>query len=205
MDIIDFKKKDKALYNPKGQPELVTVPPMLFLQIAGEGNPNGAAFSVATEALYSLSYALKMSYMSTFVPDGYFPYVVCPLEGIWDLIDPTIPSTHKDNLKYQLMIRQPEFLTEALFARLIKETMNKKSNPRLSDVQLVTINEGSCCQMLHHGSYDGEPASFQAMEDFCRQRGIQRKSLVHREIYLTDPRKTVVEKRRTILRFQVNV
>lgn len=203
MDKLEFKKAYKELYLPKNIPVSVTVPAMKFIMIAGEGDPNGKEFSLATAALYSLSYAVKMSYKSDAVPEGYYNYTVFPLEGVWDLIDSTKSFIQKSDLKYKIMMRQPEFFTAELFERFLGETNRKKNNPYLDKVELVTITEGLCCQMLHVGSYDEEPASFALMEQFCNQQGFERISNNHREIYLSDPRKTASQKLKTVLRYQV--
>lgn len=200
---LEYKKAYKDLYQPKQTPGIVTVPSIEFMTIEGAGDPNGAAFALVTGALYSLSYAVRMSYKSDSVPMGYYDYTVFPLEGVWDLIDKTLPATDKSNLKYKIMIRQPEFLTMDLFERFLSETKKKKPNIYLDQVIYSTITEGQCCQMLHLGSYDDEPASFSRMEQFCEDNGYKRISLKHREIYLSDPRKTEPDKLKTILRFRV--
>ena len=203
MDKLDYKKVYKDLYLPKKSPVIVTVPAMNFIMIEGEGNPNGEEFALATAALYSLTYAVKMSYKSDNVPTGYYNYTVFPLEGVWDLIDKTSSHTDKNNLKYKIMIRQPEFLTHELFQRFLSETKKKKPNIYLDKLEFGTISEGLCCQMLHIGSYDDEPGSFELMEQFCKENGYKRTYRTHREIYLSDPRKTKPEKLKTVLRFKV--
>ena len=200
---VDYKKDFKHLYLPKAQPEIVEVPNMPFLMIDGSGDPNGEDFAKATEALYSLSYAVKMSYKSENVPEGYYEYTVFPLEGIWDLLDYTKPATDKNNLKYTLMIRQPDFLTEEGFQRFLEQTKKKKPNPFLRKIRFAPMEDGLCCQMLHIGSYDDETESFARMEAFCSENGYIRTSKIHREIYLSDPRKTEPAKLKTVLRFPV--
>lgn len=202
MGKVDYKKDYKDLYLPKKVPVIVTVPSINFIMIEGEGNPNGDEFAHKIEALYSLSYAVKMSYKSDKVPVGYYDYTVFPLEGVWDLIDKTLPPTDKDNLKYKIMIRQPEFLTADLFEEFLSATKKKKSNIYLDKAEYGTISEGLCCQMLHMGSYDDEPKSFEMMEQFCKDSGYKRSSLKHREIYLSDPRRTESHKLKTVLRFK---
>lgn len=200
---VDYKKDFKWLYLPKEKPELVEVPELLYLTIEGSGSPDAPAFSEAVEALYALSYGVKMSYKSASVPEGYYEYTVFPLEGVWDLIDYTAATLDKDNFKYTLMIRQPDFLTPALFERFLAEALKKKPGLPLSRVELTTLTEGPCCQMLHLGSYADEPASFAAMEAYCAEQGLVRASKTHREIYLSDPRKTETAKLKTALRFRV--
>jgi len=203
MEKIDFKKDYKDLYLPKQAPSVITVPAMNFIMIEGSGDPNGEEFALATAALYSLSYAVRMSHKSKEVPAGYYEYTVFPLEGEWDLVDKTLPATDKSNYAYRIMIRQPDFLNACLFERFLAETKEKKPNAYLDKAVFGMIEEGLCCQMLHPGSYDSEPASFERMERFCRENGYSRISRKHREIYLSDPRKTETDKLRTVLRFQV--
>jgi|HigsolmetaAR203D_1030402.scaffolds.fasta_scaffold01296_2 hypothetical protein len=200
---VDYKKDYRHLYLPKAEPELLVVPPMKFLMIDGSGDPNGEQFARETEALYSLSYAVKMSYKSDDAPPGYYEYTVFPLEGVWDLIDYAKPPTDKTNLKYTLMIRQPDFLTGELFARFLEQTKRKKPNPCLERVRFESAEEGLCCQMLHVGSYDDEARSFARMEAYCEEQGYVRASKTHREIYLSDPRKTEPARLKTVLRFPV--
>lgn len=198
---VDFKKDFKQLYMPKTSPELIEVPNMMFFMVDGSGDPNGEEFSKAVEALYSLSYAVRMSYKSKEVPEGYYEYTVFPLEGVWDLIDLTKPPTDKSNLKYTLMIRQPDFVTELWFQRFLEQTKTKKQNPFLENVRFESVEEGICCQMMHLGSFDNEPISFAKMEEFCSEQGFIRSSKIHREIYISDPRRTQTEKLKTVLRF----
>lgn len=203
MDKLDYKKDFKELYLPKNSPSIIEVPTMKFVVIDGQGDPNGDEFAQATAALYSFSYAVKMSYKSKDVPEGFYDYTVFPLEGVWDLVDKTKPSTDKSNYAYSIMIRQPDFLTDELFERFKTETKKKKPNIYLDKLRYETIAEGLCCQMLHLGSYDDEPASFERMSQFCINSGYERSSLKHREIYMTDPRKTEASKLKTVLRFKV--
>lgn len=200
---VDYKKDFKQLYMPKIHPEIVDVPKMPFFAVSGSGDPNGEEFAKATEALYSMSYAVKMSYKSEDVPTGYYDYTVFPLEGVWDLIDHSKPSTDKSNFKYTIMIRQPDFLTEKGFERFLEQTKRKKSNPYLDRVRFEYVEDGLNCQMMHIGSFDDEPESFARMETYCTEQGYIRSSKLHREIYLSDPRKTEQSKLKTVLRFHV--
>ena len=203
MEKLEYKKVYKSLYLPPSKPVIITVPPIKFAVIRGEGDPNGEAFAKATEALYAFSYAVKMSYKSKAVPEGFYDYTVFPLEGEWDLVDKSKGSIDKSNFAYALMIRQPDFLTDALFERFINEAEKKKSNPDISRITYETFDEGLCCQMMHLGSYDDEPESFEKMEAYCLDHGHERLSKRHREIYLSDPRKTEVSKLKTVLRFKI--
>lgn len=203
MAKVDYKKQFKSLYLPKRQPEIIAVPPLRFAILDGQGDPNGDDFAEAVGALYSFSYAVKMSYKSQAVPEGYYDYTVFPLEGVWDLVDKTRTTADKSNYAYSMMIRQPDFLTAELAASFITEVKKKKPNAWLDQIRLEELDEGVCCQMLHLGSYDDEPASFAQMEAFCSEHGYVRSDKTHREIYLSDPRRTETAKLKTALRFKV--
>jgi len=203
MNKVDYKKDFKELYLPKEKPVILTVPAINFILLEGQGDPNGEEFALATAALYSFSYAVKMSYKGKNVPNGYYEYTVFPLEGEWDLVDTSLSHEDKNNLKYKIMIRQPDFLNADSAERFISEIKKKKPNKFFDKLQLTSISEGLCCQMLHKGSYDSEPASFALMEKFCEENGYARLSKSHREIYLSDPRKTAPDLLKTVLRFRV--
>lgn len=200
---IEYKKDYKQFYLPKTIPNIIDIAEMPFIKISGTGDPNRDEFARETEALYSLSYAVKMSYKSEDVPIGYYDYTVFPLEGIWDLIDKSKSATDKCNLKYTIMIRQPDFLTDELFKKFVEQTKKKKANPYLEELIFGNIRDGLCCQMMHIGSFDDEPESFAKMEVFCKENGYVRTDKTHREIYLSDPRKTDMSKMRTVLRFHI--
>lgn len=200
---IDYKKDFKHLYLPKAEPEIVDVPSMPFFLVEGSGDPNGEEFARATEALYSMSYAVRMSYKRKDVPAGYYEYTVFPLEGVWDLLDYSKPPTDKSNFKYTLMIRQPDFVTESWFHHLLEQTKRKKPNPYLDGMRFEYMEDGLNCQMMHIGSYDDEPESFARMEAYCARHGYIRASKLHKEIYVSDPRRTEPSKLRTVLRFHV--
>ncbi|WP_026564382.1 GyrI-like domain-containing protein [Bacillus sp. UNC41MFS5] len=202
---VEYKKTYKHIYLPKTVPVIIDVPKMPFIMISGTGDPNGEEFARATEALYSLSYAVKMSYKGKEVPEGYYEYTVFPLEGIWDLIDKSKSVQDKSNYKYTIMIRQLEFLTKNLFAKFVEQTKKKKPNPYpyLDKAIFGEQTDGLSCQIMHIGPYDNEQESFTKMEFFCEKNGYIRTSKIHREIYLSDPRKTDAQKLKTVLRFPV--
>lgn len=202
-DTAGNNKVFKRLYQPGTTPVILTVPAFKFATIDGKGDPNGEEFGFATAALYTFSYTVKMSYKSKDVPIDYYEYKVFPLEGEWDLEDKGKPISDKSNYKYKIMIRQPEFLTEALFERFLEAAKNKKPNPQLDKLRFEVIDEELCCQMLHVGSYDSEPASFLLMDKFCTENKYRRISRTHREIYLSDPRRTEASRLKTILRYKV--
>ncbi len=203
----EWRKHEKDLYQPKNKPETIEVPKLNFFSIKGEGNPNSEAFGDYIAVLYLLSYAVRMSYKKDYIPTGYFDYTVYPLEGVWDINEEAKKNfdgvLNKDDLIFNLMIRQPSFVTEKFAEEIISHTMKNKPNELLPEVKFESIEEGKCIQMLHLGSYDDEPASFELMEKFATEQGLIRESKVHREIYLTDARKTVPEKLKTVLRFGV--
>jgi hypothetical protein len=202
---IEYKKTYKHIYLPKATPVIIDVPKMSFIMVSGTGDPNGERFALATEALYSLSYAVKMSYRSNDVPDGYYEYTVFPLEGVWDLIDKSKSVQDKSNFKYTIMIRQPDFLTSNLFAKFLEQTRKKKPNPYLEKAIFGEMSDGLSCQIMHIGPFDNEPESFAKMQTFCEENGYIRTSKTHREIYLSDPRKTDTKKLKTVLRFPVRM
>lgn len=193
----------KAMYQPKSGPQILKIPKLNYITIDGYGNPNGSEFASNVEALYTISYAIKMSYKKPNPIVGYYEYKVFPLEGEWDLVDKTKPSTDKDNYKYKLMIQQPEFVDIDVFKRFLEQVLTKKDNPKLVNLQFETIEEGNVCQLLHIGPYDDEPKSFEIMLDYCSMNHFERIHKGHKEIYLSDPRKVEPSKMKTILRFQV--
>ncbi|NBI27963.1 GyrI-like domain-containing protein [Chengkuizengella marina] len=202
----EWRKHEKEIYLPKNKPELVEIPSFNYFMIKGKGNPNEETFGEYIAVLYSLSYGTRMSYKWRNPPQNYYEYTVYPLEGVWDIADKSkyIPGVvDKDNLAFELMIRQPSFVTETFANQLIELTKQKKPHRLLEEVEFKTIEEGRCVQMLHLGSYDDEPISFEIMKQFCIQNDLKRISMKHREIYLSDFRKTKTENLKTVLRFKV--
>lgn len=203
----EWRKKEKSLYLPKSKPEIIDIPKFKFLTIKGEGNPNSAHFTECVTALYSLSYGIKMCAKKGIEPDGYFDYTVYPLEGVWDINEEAKKTfdgiLNKDDLVFKLMIRQPEFVDFGLVERIRAITKEKKPQDLLDKVVFEKINEGKCIQMLHLGSYDNEPETFKIMEAFAAESDVKRRSKIHREIYLSDARKVVPEKLKTVLRFKL--
>ncbi|MDX1315677.1 MAG: GyrI-like domain-containing protein [Eudoraea sp.] len=203
----EWRKREKEIYLPGNKPVFIDVPDFGFYTIEGEGNPNSDHFPGYIEALYSVSYAIKMSYKKGLEPEGFFDYAVYPLEGVWDLKEEAKENysgtLDKNDLVFQLMIRQPDFVDEEFAMRMLEITRQKKHIALLDHIRFQRIPEGKCVQMLHLGSYDDEPQSFQRMEEYATEAGVQRISKKHREIYLTDARKVAPEKLKTVLRFQV--
>jgi hypothetical protein len=205
----EWRKKEKEIYLPKTQPELVDVPSFQYIVLSGKGNPNSVFFSKCIEALYSVAYAIKMNLKKVEKPPkGYHDWTVYPLTGIWDITEEAkqnyTGTLNKDDLVFDLMIRQPDFIIKSFFDEMIEFTQNKKPNELLSKIELKKVKDGKCIQMLHIGSFDDEPASFARMEEFAKELNLKRKSKSHREIYLSDFRRVPEEKLKTILRFQLN-
>lgn len=209
MEKVDFKKRDKALYQPKKEPVLLSVPKLSFLMVDGEGDPNeaGGAYQEAVGILYALSYTVKMSKNSAWRPEGYFEYVVAPLEGLWTQKGRQgMDYAHKELLQWTAMIRQPEFVTEAVFEQAALEVQRKKGLDTVK-ARLVSWEEGLCAQCLHVGSYDDEPYTVERLHDFIRDQGLlldmDDQSRRHHELYLSDPRKIAPDKLKTLLRLPV--
>jgi len=203
----EWRKKEKGIYIPKNNPERITLPSFKFFMIEGKGNPNDDFFAEYIGVLYSLSYAIKMSSKAGIAPQDYFEYTVYPLEGVWDISDEAkmnyTGNLDKNSLIFNLMIRQPDFVTNKFVQDILERTKKKKPHELLERVKFSAIEEGECVQMLHLGSYDNEPESFKQMEEFCKENNLIRESKQHREIYLSDARKVSSEKLKTVLRFKV--
>ena len=201
----EWKKQEKQLYLPKNEPTVVTVPKQKFFTISGTGNPNSTEFAEKIGILYSLAYTVKMMPRHGYTPDGYFDYTVYPLEGVWDLTEKGKQSStfSKDELVYTIMIRQPDFVTEDVANIAIDTVRKKKPHPLLGSVKFETIEDGLAVQMLHNGSYDDEPVSFDKMKNYIKENNLIIKTLRHREIYISDARKTEPSKLKTVLRYNV--
>lgn len=201
----EWRKKEKQYYIPKTKPEVVNIESFKFIQIKGSGNPNNEEFSQKVGTLYSIAYAIKMMPKKGITPDGYFDYTVYPLEGIWDLKEDARgqETFDKEDLIYTIMIRQPDFVTEEVFREAIDIRKKKESNDLLDEVEFVNIEEGMCVQALHIGPFEEEKKTIELMEKFCEDNNIKIKSKAHREIYLSDIRRTSKEKLKTVLRYRV--
>lgn len=202
----EWRKKEKEYYIPKEKPQLVEIPEFKYFTLKGQGNPNTEAFKECIGVLYSLSYAIRMMPKNGITPEGYFEYTVYPLEGIWDLTEEgrLEETLNKDELVYKLMIRQPDFVTEEVVNIAMEIVKKKKPHPLLEKVEFESIKEGLCVQMLHVGPYDDEPRTFSVMKEFCVENNLEIKTLAHKEIYLSDFRKTEASKLKTVLRYLVN-
>jgi hypothetical protein len=203
----EWKKHEKEFYVPKTKPEFVTIPSFNFFMIEGKGNPNDAFFAEYIGVLYSLSYAVKMSPKKGLGPKNYEEYTVYPLEGVWDIAEEAKKDFNgkidKNALVFNLMIRQPDFVTEEFARTIIEATKKNKPHALLDKVKFAGLADGDCVQMMHIGSYDSEKLSFTKMEEYCGAHGLERTSMQHREIYLSDARKVGPDKLKTVLRFGV--
>ncbi|MBQ3157766.1 MAG: GyrI-like domain-containing protein [Clostridia bacterium] len=204
----DFKKEYKALYQPKNTPSIVDVPEMNYIAVRGKGDPNdpGGAYQQALNVLYAVAYTLKMSYKGNHRIDGFYEYVVPPLEGFWQQAGVEgVDYGNKAAFEWISVLRLPEFVTRADFDWAVAEASRKKKLD-CSAAEMLTLREGLCVQMMHLGAYDDEPASVAQMDAFLAAQGYvndfstQRR---HHEIYLSDPRKTEPGKRKTVLRHPI--
>lgn len=204
----DYKKEYREFYLPGAKPELVTVPKMNFLAVRGSGDPNeeGGAYKESIGLLYGIAFTIKMSKKGSRQIEGYFDYVVPPLEGFWwqDGIA-GIDYAHKERLCWISVIRLPDFVSEEDFAWAVKEAERKKKTD-FSKVEYLTYEEGLCVQCMHIGAYDEEPATVEAMHRFMEEQGCVldiSEQRLHHEIYLSDARKVPPKRRRTVLRHPV--
>ena len=208
MEKLDYKKKFRELYQPSAKPALIDVPEMIFFAVEGAGDPNKCReYKEAMEILYGLSFTVKMSKMNNTQPEGYFEYVVPPLEGLWYQEGTnSIDYSRKDDFHWISMIRQPEFVTEEVFETAKAALSKKKPALDISKARLMRYTEGLCVQLMHTGTYDDEPASIEKLERFAEENcyaedfGTGR---YHHEIYLSDPRKCAPERLRTVIRHPV--
>lgn len=204
----DFKKEYKEFYMPKNNPEIITVPPANYIAVRGVGDPNepDGAYQQAISVLYAVAYTLKMSYKTDHRIEGFFEYVVPPLEGFWwqentDGID----YADKSAFRWVSVIRLPDFITPDDFAWSV-QTAEKKKKLDCSKAELLTIDEGLCVQIMHHGAFDDEPATVALMDAFLAENGYANDftdTRRHHEIYLSDARKVAPEKWKTVIRHPI--
>lgn len=206
----DFKKEYKELYMPKKGPAIVDVPEMKYIAIRGMGDPNeeGGEYKEAVGVLYAIAYTLKMSYKTDKKIEGFFEYVVPPLEGFWwqEGIH-GVDYSHKDEFHWISVIRLPDFITEKDFEWAVG-MVEKKKKLDCSKAEYLSIKEGLCVQMMHYGPYDDEPATVEIMEGYAEENGYVSDfsdERLHHEIYLSDPRRTAPEKLKTVIRHPVRV
>ena len=204
----DFKKEYKEFYMPKNKPQVITVPKANYIAVRGKGNPNeeGGAYQQAISVLYAVAYTLKMSYKTDYKIEGFFEYVVPPLEGFWwqDGVE-GVDYSNKDTFQWISVIRLPDFVTEKDFAWAVK-TASEKKKIDCSQAEFLTIEEGLCVQIMHHGSFDSEPETITLMDEYLKEQGyvndfsdLRR----HHEIYMSDARRVTPEKWKTVIRHPV--
>lgn len=206
----DYKKEYKDLYQPKTKPSIIEIPEMIFIAIDGKGDPNTSVeYKEALEILYGLSFTIKMSKMNGTQLEGYFEYVVPPLEGLWYVDDAKFDGTNiidKSRFCWTSMIRQPEFVTEKVFENARNALAKKKRRLDLSKARLITITEGLCVQIMHKGAYDSEPESIAKLHEFTEKSGYIEDisdTRFHHEIYLSDPRRCAPENLKTVIRHPI--
>lgn len=204
----DYKKEYKEFYLPKGKPEIVQVPPMNYIAVRGSGNPNepGGSYQQAMQILYAIAYTLKMSYKTDYKMEGFFEYVVPPLEGFWWQEDVAgVDYSRKEDFRWISLIRLPDFVTERDF-QWAAETASKKKGIDCSKAEFLTVAEGLCVQCMHLGPYDAEPATVAKMDAYLKEAGYRNDfspKRLHHEIYLSDARKTPPEKLKTVIRHPI--
>lgn len=204
----DFKKEYKEYYMPPKKPTIVTVPTMNYIAVRGEGDPNaeGGEYKQAIELLYGIAYTIKMSKKGDHQIEGYFDYVVPPLEGFWWQDGAQgVDYAHKEQFRWVSLIRLPDFVTKADFDWAIDHATRKKKTD-FSKVEFLTYDEGLCVQCMHVGSYDDEPATVQLMHEYMTAQGYSldiTQNRFHHEIYLSDARKVSPDKLKTVIRHPI--
>lgn len=215
----DFKKEYKEFYLPPKTPHLIEVPPMNYLAVSGHGDPNteDGEYKQSIGLLYAIAFTLKMSYKTPHQISGFYKYVVPPLEGFWwqdpqpnpNIPDPapstTLDYNRKSDMSFISVIRLPDFITRADFDWAIQEATQKKKQD-FSKVEFFRYEEGLVVQCLHLGSYDDEPATIAAMDQYALENSCTldiQNPRYHHEIYLSDPRRCAPEKLKTVLRHPV--
>ena len=204
----DFKKEYKEFYMPKNKPEIIKIPPMNYVAVRGKGNPNveDGDYQQAISILYAVAYTLKMSYKTDYKIEGFFEYVVPPLEGFWwqDNIK-GVDYSNKDAFNWISVIRLPEFISERDVVWAV-QTATKKKKIDCSPAEFLTIDEGLCVQIMHLGSFDTEPATVALMESYLKEQGYVNdinEQRLHHEIYMSDARKVAPEKWETVIRHPI--
>lgn len=204
----DYKKEYKEYYMPKAKPELVTVPRMNYIAVRGSGDPNveGGEYKESMGLLYGIAFTIKMSKMGGHKIEGYFDYVVPPLEGFWwqEGVE-GIDYRHKEDFRWISMIRLPDFVTEEEFRWAVSEAEKKKKQD-FSKVEFLSVEEGLCIQCMHIGAYDDEPATVALMDGYLAENGYENDfspERMHHEIYLSDARRVAPERRKTVIRHPV--
>ena len=204
----DYKKEYKEFYMPKKKPSIVEIPKMNYIAVRGKGNPNdeNGEYKKSIGLLYAIAFTIKMSYKGTHKIDGYFEYVVPPLEGFWWQENTQgFDYNRKEDMHFISVIRLPDFVTEDDFKWAVDEATQKKKQD-FSKVEFFTYDEGVCVQCMHIGSYDNEPETATLMHKHMEENGYEldiTDSRLHHEIYLSDPRRCDESKLKTVLRHPI--
>lgn len=206
--VFDFKKEYKELYKPKAKPSIINVEKANFIAVRGVGDPNegNSEYKQSISLLYPIAYAIKMSKKGDYKIDGYFDFVVPPLEGFWwqEGIK-GVDYANKDSFNFISLIRMPDFVTKEVFEWAIEE-MTRKKKEDFSKVEFFTYDEGLCVQCMHIGPYDNEPITVEAMHEYMIKQGYEldiTDKRFHHEIYISDVRKIFPEKLKTVLRHPI--
>ena len=206
----DFKKEYKEFYLPKNTPEIVDIPKANYIAIRGKGDPNeeNGAYQQAIGVLYAIAYTLKMSHKSDYKIEGFFEYVVPPLEGFWWQENVKgVDYSNKSTFCWISVIRVPDFVKREDFIWAVTIAMKKK-NTDCSMAEFLTVEEGLCVQIMHEGAYDDEPATVALMDAFLKENGYSNdmnETRYHHEIYLSNARKVAPEKRKAVIRHPIKV
>lgn len=206
--IFDYKKEYKEFYMPKSIPNIVHIPRMNYIAVRGKGNPNDeeGEYKLSIGLLYTIAFTIKMSYKGDYKIDGYFEYVVPPLEGFWCQEGiKGVDYQHKDNFQFISLIRLPDFISKKDFDWAINEATRKKKED-FSKVEYFTYDEGECVQCMHIGSYDNEPKTVELMHEYMKEQGYEldiSNIRYHHEIYLSDPRRCKIENLKTVIRHPI--
>ena len=206
--VFDFKKEYKELYKPKDKPSIINVEKTNFIAVRGVGDPNAenSEYKQSISLLYPIAYAIKMSKKGDYKIDGYFDFVVPPLEGFWwqEGIK-GVDYANKDSFNFISLIRMPDFVTKEVFEWAIEETTRKKKED-FSKVEFFTYDEGLCVQCMHIGPYNDEPITVEAMHEYMIEQGYEldiTDERFHHEVYISDVRKTSPEKLKAVLRHPI--
>lgn len=204
----DYKKEYREFYLPRKKPEIVSVPPMKYLAVCGTGDPNveDGDYKKSIGMLYAIAFTIKMSKRSGHEIEGYFDYVVPPLEGFWwqEGVE-GFDYTRKEDFHWISVIRLPDFVSKADFDWAVVEATKKKKQD-YSAVEYMTVEEGLCVQMLHIGPYDDEPASVALMDAYIHEQGYENDfsdARLHHEIYLSDARRVEPVRLKTVIRHPI--
>lgn len=206
--VFDYKKEYKEFYMPKNKPEIVNIPKMNYIAVRGKGDPNeeDGDYKKAISVLYAVAYTLRMSHKGDHKIEGFFEYVVPPLEGFWWQDDVKgVDLFNKSTFNWISVLRLPDFVTKKDFDWAV-EIASKKKKLDCSSAEFLTIDEGLCVQIMHIGSFDNEIESIAKMNDFIKENGYENDindTRMHHEIYMSDARRVAPEKMKTVIRHPI--